>query len=66
MEGVGVAVRLQGTPDRVRDGVRANAAAGGKRWTSAAGCEVPDGTPAAQLLAHHEALLEIAQPGPAR
>ncbi len=55
-----VAILLQGTPEQVRDGVRANAAAGGQRWISAAGCEVPDGTPAVNLLAHHEALREIA------
>jgi uroporphyrinogen decarboxylase len=58
-----VAILLQGTPEQVREGVRANAAAGGSRWISAAGCEVPDGTPGANLLAHHEALLEIAGPG---
>jgi MtaA/CmuA family methyltransferase len=58
-----VAILLQGTPEQVRDGVRANAAAGGRRWISAAGCEVPDGTPAVNLLAHHEALREIAGPG---
>ncbi len=56
-----VAILLQGTPAQVRDGVRANAAAGGRRWISAAGCEVPDGTPAENLLAHHEALREIAE-----
>ena len=58
-----VAILLQGTPEQVREAVRANAAAGGTRWISAAGCEVPDGTPAANLLAHHEALLEIAEVG---
>jgi MtaA/CmuA family methyltransferase len=58
-----VAILLQGTPEQVRDGVRANAAAGGTRWISAAGCEVPDGTPAENLLAHHEALREIAGQG---
>lgn len=54
-----VAVLLQGTPEAVREGVRANAAAGGRRWISAAGCEVPDGTTAENLMAHHEALCEI-------
>jgi [methyl-Co(III) methylamine-specific corrinoid protein]:coenzyme M methyltransferase len=58
-----VAILLQGTPAQVRDGVRANAAAGGRRWISAAGCEVPDGTPAVNLLAHHDALREIAGEG---
>jgi MtaA/CmuA family methyltransferase len=55
-----VAVLLQGTPEQVRAGVRSNAAAGGTRWISAAGCEIPDGTPAVNLLAQHEALREIA------
>ena len=58
-----VAILLQGTPEQVREAVRANAEAGGRRWISAAGCEVPDGTPAENLLAHHEALFEIAEPG---
>jgi MtaA/CmuA family methyltransferase len=54
-----VAILLQGTSADVRDGVRANAAAGGRRWISAAGCEVPDGSPVENLLAHHEALREL-------
>jgi MtaA/CmuA family methyltransferase len=53
-----VAVLLQGTPDAVRDGVLANAAAGGRHWISAAGCEVPDATTAENLMAHYEALCE--------
>lgn len=51
-----VAVFLGGTPGRVREAVRANAAAGGARWISAAGCEIPDGTPAENLHAQREAL----------
>lgn len=52
-----VAVFLQGTPAQVREAVRANAAAvGGARWVSAAGCEIPDETPAENLLAQREAL----------
>jgi MtaA/CmuA family methyltransferase len=57
-----VKVLLQGTPGQVREGVRANAAAGRRRWISAAGCEVPDGTPAANLQAQHEALGELGWP----
>jgi uroporphyrinogen decarboxylase len=54
-----VSVMLQGTPDDVATAVRAGAAAGGPRHFSAAGCEVPDGTPAANLLAHARALREL-------
>jgi MtaA/CmuA family methyltransferase len=57
-----VAVLLQSTPEQVRDAVLANAAAGGTRWISAAGCEVPDATPAANLIARHEALCRLAGP----
>ena len=51
-----VAVMLRGTPAQVEDAVRLCAAAGGPRHFSAAGCEVPDGTPEANLLAHARAL----------
>jgi len=51
-----VAVMLQGTPQEVATAVRACAEAGGPRHFSAAGCEVPDGTPSANLLAHARAL----------
>jgi uroporphyrinogen decarboxylase len=54
-----VAVFLQGTPEHVRGGVRRNAAAGGPRWISAAGCEIPDGTPAENLHAQRRALVEL-------
>jgi uroporphyrinogen decarboxylase len=54
-----VAVMLQGTPEEVERAVRADAAAGGPRHFSAAGCEVPDGTPEANLLAHSRALREL-------
>jgi MtaA/CmuA family methyltransferase len=54
-----VAVMLQGTPAEVEEAVRACAAAGGPRHLSAAGCEVPDGTPGANLLAHARALREL-------
>jgi MtaA/CmuA family methyltransferase len=54
-----VAVLLQGSPAQVREAVLANAAAGGPRWISAAGCEVPNATPAANLHAQRDALLEL-------
>ncbi len=54
-----VAVMLQGTPETVESAVRACAAAGGPRHFSAAGCEIPDRTPDANLLAHARALREI-------
>jgi MtaA/CmuA family methyltransferase len=54
-----VAVMLQGTPADVEAAVGACAAAGGPRHFSAAGCEVPDGTPEANLLAHARALREL-------
>jgi uroporphyrinogen-III decarboxylase len=54
-----VAVLLQGTPVEVERAVRACAATGGARHFSAAGCEVPDRTPEANLLAHARALREL-------
>ena len=54
-----VSVLLRGIPAEVRAAVRANAAAGRGRWISAAGCEVPDGTPDANLHAQHLALCEL-------
>jgi len=51
-----VAVMLQGTPEEVDKAVRSCAAAAGPRHFSAAGCEVPDRTPEANLLAHARAL----------
>jgi MtaA/CmuA family methyltransferase len=54
-----VAVMLQGTPEDVEAAVRACAAAGGPRHFSAAGCEVPDRTPDANLRAHARALREL-------
>jgi uroporphyrinogen decarboxylase len=50
-----VAVLLQGTPHDVPP-PSAGAAAAGPRHFSAAGCEVPDRTPDANLLAHARAL----------
>ena len=55
-----VAVLLQGTPAEVERAVHACAAAGGPRHFSAAGCEVPDRTPEANLLAHARTLRQLA------
>jgi MtaA/CmuA family methyltransferase len=54
-----VAVMLMGTPSDVASAVRACAAAGGPRHFSAAGCEVPDGTPEDNLLAHARTLVDL-------
>jgi uroporphyrinogen decarboxylase len=54
-----VAVMLQGTPGDVAAAVRGCAAAAGPRHISAAGCEVPDGTPGENLLAHARTLAEL-------
>jgi uroporphyrinogen decarboxylase len=51
-----VAVMLQGTPETVYAATRACMAAGGPRCINAAGCEIPDGTPDANLLAQARAL----------
>ena len=55
-----VAVYLQGTPDTVRAGLLANAAVGYPRWISAAGCEIPEQTPAENLLAQAQTLRDLA------
>ena len=54
-----VAVALQGTPADVERAVRGCAALAGPRHFSAAGCEIPDRSPDANLLAHARALREI-------
>ncbi len=51
-----VAVMLDGTPEMVRAAIGAELVAGGPRYISMAGCEIPDGTPHANLLAHRDAL----------
>jgi len=51
-----VAVMLQGTPEMVHAATVACMDAGGPRSISTAGCEIPDGTPHANLLAQAEAL----------
>ena len=54
-----VAVLLQGTPAEVREAVRLAVQAAGPRSMSSAGCEVPKETPPENLLAVHEALVEL-------
>jgi MtaA/CmuA family methyltransferase len=54
-----VGVFLQGDPDQVYHGTLANAAAGKNRWIAAAGCEIPEGTPPANLHAQTRALHEL-------
>jgi uroporphyrinogen decarboxylase len=51
-----VAVMLQGTPEQVRQATIQCMTLGGARSFSAAGCEVPDGTPHANLVAQASAL----------
>lgn len=51
---------LTGRSQRVRQGIFANAAAGGSRWISAGGCEIPEDTPAENIHAQNEALRELA------
>jgi MtaA/CmuA family methyltransferase len=46
-----VAVMLQGTPAQVEEAVRFCQGHGGPRYFSAAGCEIPEGTPHENLLA---------------
>ena len=57
-----VAVMLQGTPETVRQAVTHALDLGGPRCFSMAGCEIPEGTPHANLLAHAQALREYVAP----
>jgi MtaA/CmuA family methyltransferase len=54
-----VAVMLRGTPDQVYQATRVGLEQGGERLFSAAGCEIPDGTPAENLHAQRRALLDF-------
>jgi uroporphyrinogen-III decarboxylase len=54
-----VSVMLQGTPEDVYQATRACLQAGGARSFSAAGCEIPDGTPVENLLAQQKAIREF-------
>jgi uroporphyrinogen decarboxylase len=53
-----VKVMLQGAPDEVRQAVLDCVARGDARSFIMAGCEIPDGAPAANLLAQYRALCE--------
>lgn len=53
-----VAIMLQGTPEQVREATLYCLQWGGPRCLSAAGCEIPDGTPHQNLLAQAQALQE--------
>jgi MtaA/CmuA family methyltransferase len=53
-----VSVFLQGDPQKVTAGVRANIEAAAPRWISAGGCEIPDKTAHANLHAQTRALNE--------
>ncbi len=55
-----VAVYLQGTPETARAALLSNAAVGYRRWISAAGCEIPEETPAENLLAQVQTLRDLA------
>jgi MtaA/CmuA family methyltransferase len=57
-----VAVMLQGSPGEVYRAAAACARAGGRRSFSAAGCEIPDGTPHANLHAQSIALGALTVP----
>jgi MtaA/CmuA family methyltransferase len=54
-----VTVMLQGKPEQVYAATQECMAAGGNRSFSAAGCEIPDGSPPANLLAQNRALREL-------
>ena len=54
-----VRVMLRGTPEVVREAVVTCATLTGTRGISAAGCEIPDGTPHENLLAQTEALSNL-------
>lgn len=54
-----LAVMLRGTPEQVTTATRNCVKMGGARSFSAAGCEIPDGTPYQNLCAQREALQEM-------
>lgn len=60
-----VKVMLQGTPETVRQAVLSCVAGGDAHSFIMAGCEIPDGTPDANLLAQYHALNEAQDWGPA-
>jgi len=54
-----VAVMLQGKPETVFEATQSCIRSGGNRSFSGAGCEIPDGTPHANIHAQRRALLDI-------
>ncbi len=54
-----VRVMMQGTPDQVREAMTHCFQCGGPRWISAAGCEIPDGAPHANLHAQSDVLRKV-------
>jgi MtaA/CmuA family methyltransferase len=54
-----LAVALRGTPEQVYAATQDCMQRGGARAISGAGCEIPDGTPPANLLAQAQALKDI-------
>jgi uroporphyrinogen decarboxylase len=56
-----VAIMLQGTPAMVYEATRNCILQGGKRSFSAAGCEIPDGTPHENLHAQTRALSDLGE-----
>jgi len=54
-----VAVMLQGSADQVFNSTISCMQMGGSRSFSAAGCEIPDGTPEANIRAQSRALAEF-------
>jgi MtaA/CmuA family methyltransferase len=56
-----VRIMLQGTPQEAQQAVAHCLKWGGPRSLSAAGCEIPDGTPPENLLAQAQALRDFAQ-----
>ncbi len=60
-----VSVMLQGTPEQVQEAVLHCLATGNAASFIMAGCEIPDGTPPANLLAQYEALRAAGAGSPA-
>ncbi len=54
-----VSVMFQGTPEMVYEATQACILSGGERSFSAAGCEIPNGTPHANINAQRRALIDI-------
>jgi MtaA/CmuA family methyltransferase len=54
-----VEIMLRGTPETVAEATRTCKAAGGPRHFAAAGCEIPDDTPEANMTAHATALQDL-------